>query len=295
MRSFSWSRAFGAGFTLIGREPVAILWWALAYFVLALLPQFAIAGAMWPTIGQVIRSASEGGQPDSDTLMAMQANMPLFQLVSILTTLVSTTVLLSAIYRAVLEPENRRFGYLRLGAQELWVGITVVVLYVALILAIIVVAIPFGIVGFILDRAVGHWAAVVVALAACALLFWLMLRFSLATLVAFAERRFDIGASWTLTAGQAGKLFLVMLVIGLLVMVAEMILLGIGMAAVGGVAAATGLMEGMGDPGRILSHFWPVILVGTLVTSLLGAVAFAVFVAPFAEVYKELTEEAAVF
>lgn len=295
MRSFSWSRAFGAGFTLIGREPVAILWWALAYFVLALAPQFAIAGAMWPMIGQMIQAASEGGQPDSDTLMALQANMPLFQLVSIVTSLVTTTVLLSAIYRAVLEPENRRFGYLRLGAQELWVGITVVVLYVALILAIIVVAIPFAIVGFVLVRAVGEWAAVIVALAACALLFWLMLRFSLATLVAFAERRFDIGASWTLTAGQAWKLFLVMLVISLLVVVAEMILLGIGMAAVGGVAAASGLMEGMGDPARILSHFWPVILVGALVTSLLGAVALAVFVAPFAEVYKELTEEAAVF
>jgi hypothetical protein len=295
MRGFSWSRAFGAGFTLIGREPVAVLWWALAYFVLGLLPQFAIMGAMWPMLGEVMRRASEGGAPDTETLAAMQANMPLFQLVSIVTSLVSTTVLLSAIYRAVLEPENRRFGYLRLGAQELWVGITVVVLYVALVLAVIVIAIPGAILGVVLGRTVGEWSAVVVGLACAALLFWLMLRFSLATLVAFAERRFDIGASWTLTAGQAGKLFLVMLVLFLLLLVAELILVGIGVAAVGGVAAAGGMMEGMTDPTRILSTLWPVILVGSVVVSLLGAAAFAILVAPFAEVYKELTEEAQVF
>lgn len=295
MRSFSWSRAFGAGFTLIGREPAAVLWWALAYFVLALLPQFAIAGAMWPMLGEVMRRAAEGGQPDTDTLMAMQANMPLFQLVSILSSLLSTTVLLSAIYRAVLQPEDRRFGYLRLGSQELWVGITIVVLYVALILAIIVIAIPGAILGFVLSRSAGEWSVVLVALAACALLFWLMLRFSLATVVAFAERRFDIGASWTLTAGQAWKLFLVMLVIMLLVLVAELILVGVGIVAVGGMAAATGLMEGMTDPGRVLARLWPVILVGTVVTSLLGAAVLAIFVAPFAEVYKALTEEAEVF
>ena len=37
------------------------------------------------------------------------------------------------------------------------------------------------------------------------------------------------------------------------------------------------------------------ILVGAVVTSLLGAAAYAVFVAPFAEVYKELTEEVGAF
>jgi hypothetical protein len=295
MRSFSWSRAFGAGFQLIGREPVAVLWWALAYFVLTLLPQFAIMGAMWPMLGEIMRNAGEGGQPDTEALMSMQGSMGLIQLVSIVSSLVSTTVILSAIYRAVLEPENRRFGYLRLGAQELWVGITVVVLYVALILAVIVITIPGVILGLVLGRSVGEWSVMLVVLACLVLLLWLMLRFSLATVIAFAERRFDIGGSWTLTAGQAWKLFLVMLVLFLLVLVAELILVGIGVAAMGGMAAATGLMEGMTDPARVLSRFWPVILVGAVVTSLLGAAAYAVFVAPFAEVYKELTEEVGAF
>ena len=52
-----------------------------------------------------MRNAGEGGQPDTEALMSMQGSMGLIQLVSIVSSLVSTTVILSAIYRAVLEPD----------------------------------------------------------------------------------------------------------------------------------------------------------------------------------------------
>lgn len=294
MRSFSWSQAFGAGFQLIGRAPAILLWWALAYLVLGILPQVGIMGLMWPAFAELIRSAGEGASPDISALMAMQGQMALVQLVSIVASVVSTSVLLGAAYRGVLEPEASRFGYLRLGPQELWIGLTAIVLYIAFIVAIFVLAIPGTILGVVLARTLGGWAAGLVALAACVLLGWLVLRFSLATVVAFAERRFDIGASWTLTAGQAWKMFLVALAIFVLLIVAELILTGVGIGVMFGAGlGAAGLMDEMADPMGMLARFWPYILVGSVVGAVLASAAFAILAAPFAEIYRELTAEPA--
>ena len=158
MAGFSAGEAISSGFRLIGRHPAAVLWWAGAYLLLGALP---LALAFW-SVGpdlialyqQMGREAALGGAHHADmaSMMALQSRMAVLQPVTLLSSLVSHAVLIGAIYRGVLHPEESRFGFVRFSSRELWLGLVMAVLYVgmfvALFAAAIFVAIPLAIVGF---------------------------------------------------------------------------------------------------------------------------------------------------
>ena len=284
MAGFRGDRAVASGFRLIGREPLAVLAWAAVYLALGILPQAAI----WPKMAQLMRTS--GGEMDPRVLAELNAAMLGYQPVIWLCSILMYTLLYGAIYRAILEPENRRYFYLRLGMQELWMLLSSAVVLILGVIAIIIAAIPIGIVG----SAAGQGATGLTFLLGCAvflLFFWLAMRFALAGVMAFAQGRFVLLGSWRLTKGHGLKMMGVAVLLLCIVLGVELVF---GVAAFlslypminGGEAALT---KALGDPATLVSRWAPWIVVLCLLGSIVVAAFYAVLAAPWASIYRDLT------
>lgn len=290
--------AIGAGFRLIGREPMAFAVWCAAYFLLSALSLILNWGDTAAYYDALAAGAADGAAP---TLPA--AAFGPAQWLSIVVSLVLVLTIYTAIMRAVLRPDDRRFFYLRLGMRELWVALSAVLatlLWFAGYLAfVLVIGLGVGGIGAAAGEAGGIVSVilmlVLVPLALWAYV-WMSLRLSMATIMSFAENRLRVLASWRFTKGHALAMFLV----GLALTIASLVVFGL-LAGVmlGGLAAASpdrsnaflamlGQFSQMSVGARLAySAVISVLYVGFLVA----------FMAPWAEMYRQLrpTSVAATF
>jgi hypothetical protein len=300
MGDFSAGAAIGAGFRLIGRQPLAFLVWAAAYLLVGVLPQigvFALILPEWSRLTQEIATSSAAHTPmGAAEMMRAQAGMMQLQPISWITSLVSQTLLLSAVYRAVLFPDDRGFFYLRLSGRELWLSLVMLVLLVMAVLLGFAVMLPtaliVGIVGALSRGSPALGLLIIpVILIALGVMIWVLLRLSLATPMSFAGRAFRLYESWDLTRGQAGKMFWVALALGLIVWVVEMIAGSVVLALIGGFAGLQHMTAWFQHPQFDLLRLGPWILGGSVVIALFSAAVFTLFGAAWAEIYRELTAE----
>ncbi len=299
MGDFSGTGAIGAGFRLIGREPLAFLAWILSFLLLGVLPQVGFFAAILPQWSRMMQEiAAHGPAHTPMTSLGMfraQAGMMQLQPLVWLSSLVSRTLVLSAIYRAVLEPEDRGFFYLRLGMRELWLGLTMLVLVVVAILLMIVAMVPTMIlVGFI--AALAHEAPgvqlmiVPVTFLAMGVVVWVLLRLSMATPMSFAQRGFRLYESWDLTRGQAGKMFFVALAFVVMAIGFEVVVGCLGLVALGGFAGVEHLSDWVLQPKFDLARIMPWVVGAGVAASIIATAIFTLFGAGWAEIYRELTE-----
>lgn len=304
MAGFSAGEAISSGFRLIGRRPGALIWWIGAWLVLAGLPMALMVWAVLPDfanfIEQTERHAREGApRPDLAAMMALQSRMLTLQSVGFLSGLVSHSVLLGAIYRAVLHPDERRFGYLRLSGREVWLGLMLAVLYVGLWIALFVVLLPT-----LIAAAIGAAAAeragsaglvplicVALLLGGLAVVCWLVARFSLALPISFDRRSFAIEDSWRLTRGAAWRI----VGVGVAVVVIALVIEGVVFGAVAGVGIALLLHGAVSMPW--VQRFDPDVVRRMLSWIALYVLASAIWIvpmyvilaAPLADIYRQLT------
>lgn len=305
MADFSASQAIGAGFGVIRRRPLALLAWAVAYAAMAAV-LMGLMALLLPDIFRLSRemmaAGAEGARVDSGALMALQGRMMTIQPLMMLGSIAIHTVLVAAIYRAVLLPDDSRFAYLRLGARELWLGLTIVVLYVVMFIALLALFIPVGILVVVLGAAAGSGHGAVFGLLAAILVIacllgvlWMLLRFSLAPVMAFERRGFFLGESWAMTRGHSWKIFGVALALVVIVMLIETLLGGVMFAAVFGAVGAHGGFAALADaaPADIFGMMAPLMVIGVPVYAVLVVALYVVMAAPFAEIYRELAPETA--
>jgi hypothetical protein len=286
MADFSIGKAIGAGFRLIRRKPLAPLVWGLIYTPLLATP--AMLGLLMPPQG--VRH----GDLDPDAVGAMMLQMaPLVALqpIIMLSSIVVQAMLYCAVFRAVLEPQNDRRFYLRLSAQELWVGLTQFalgfVLMIPMLLGIGVYAASGGgkaaIAPLIGLGAVGLFGLT-------ALVLWVYARFSMAAPMSFEDRTFRLLESWPFTRGKAGKLmllgcFVFGVAIGFWVILMIPIALLVGLAAVGAALAAAfgagGNSAGVGPAAVVLF----MVLLGVF-----SGYMWAVTLAPWADAYRQMRQ-----
>jgi hypothetical protein len=295
--------AVGAGFNLIGRRPLALVGWGLASLILGLGVLLTVGGAMFATLASIRQSAAGGAVTDPRAVLAAVGGVAGTFVLLVPVELIFLSVLCCAAYRSVLEPDNSRFAYLRLGGQELWVLLTFVVeavLFLVYYLGCgIVIAILAG-VGSIAGSGgiVAVLLAIVGVFATLAGLVYLGLRFSLAGPATFAERRFALFSSWTLTRGNVGSLFLVGLVIvvslfgiviiqGVLNMILDLGAAGGGMSFLK-TGDPTAIREAFSNPSALFARLGPVFVVEALISGVVQALLTAVSIAPWAEAYREL-------
>ncbi len=300
MATFSGGQALASGFRIIGRRPLAVLVWTLVYLVVALAPQALMAAAMWPQLqAMVAQQGADAVHAQSDAAMeqmlAFSGRFSAFQLIQLATSLAASTLLTGAIFRAVLEPDNKAWFYLRASRQELWLGFCIVTMWVVGFMLMFIAMIPIIIVTAVFagtSAAAGAEPGVGAALAMLAMLLltmaaaiWLFLRFSLGLPMSFADSYFRLFDSWRLTAGQAGKMALVGIALSLIVFILQAVLIAVVLFA------GYGLVEGKGAPdfsAMTLAQAAPAIAIGAAVFAFVGVVVTVLFSAPLADIYRQL-------
>lgn len=294
MAEISVGQAVGAGFRILRREPLAVAGWAALYLVVG-VAAMALLGGMFAQFFAVL-ATGDGRQPEMADLMALQMQMMALQPLITLGALVLQTVMMGAIFRAVLEPEARCWAYLRLSGQELWLGLVSIVMSFAIGFGAMVLLFPVvgiaAFVGLAFRESLGPWGMALfglpAALALVAVVIWVTLRLCMAYPMSFADRNFRLFESWGATRGQAGRLFLVFLAVVLVAVAIQLVGLLIG----AGVVAAT-----LGASWRSLSTIDPALLFragGALIALLvalgsgLSALTSVITTAPLADAYRQL-------
>jgi hypothetical protein len=296
MAQISVADAAFAGFGLIGRKPLAVAGWGAAYIVFVLLLLLLLGGAL---AAPLMTLASQGGAPNPATIAPFIAGFLGLFLVIVIASLFFQSVISAAVMRAVLEPEKAAFAYIRFGAQELWL-VAVFLVQGLVIFAVYLVGAIF--VGVLAALARGNAAiAFIGILAVVVAIFYLLLRFSLAGPLSFAERKFGLFESWSLTRGSAGSLFLVALIlvavsIGLFIansvlsLIVSLLTMGVSGISATDPSQTAALLQ---NPMAMLARMGPFVIVQLLLLAVFYGIYTAVGQAPWAQAYAQLRPAAA--
>jgi hypothetical protein len=203
-----------------------------------------------------------------------------------------------AAFRAVLHPEQSRFGFLRLGAAEFFVVVLLVGAYMAFFISLLMAGLVAGIVIALL--AVVHlvWLAVIVGIAAAVAFFvasiYVVLRFSMVGPMIVDDGKFHLGESWVLTRGHVGSLFATGLLLFLIAIVANIVLMILLVAI--GAGALTAIAGGAQNipvlfqepPSVLFARLGPVLIIAGLIWIPFIGCLLAVTAAPWARAYRDL-------
>ena len=301
MSSFSISEAFGAGFRVIARKPLAVAVWGIIYMLLTLGPFLVVMAVAGPAL---FAQAAGGAEPDAALLAGP---LGIIQPISWIASMAAVAIVFNAIYRAVLQPDDDRAFYMRLGAAEAWQGLVQfvfgILMAIGIIVVIVVVAILFGS-ALALSGAGGGGGGTLagigvvgglVVLVLVGVLWWLVLRLCLAGPMTLADRTFRLFESWTLTRGQTLKLFALSLLLLVVVIVLYLVLvllaaavLGLGIGGLASLASPGALERMFTDGSGLAVAIPPIVLFGVALSAIYGLV-MTVVVAPWAEVYRQLS------
>jgi hypothetical protein len=266
------------------------------------LPAFALFGGIFNTVTDLIAAEQRGVEPTPEMVMPMLGSIFALLPVLMLSGLVVRVVLTGAVFRAVLFPKDSGWFYLRLGARELWLALLLIVVGIiafAVVMVIMAFAVPLVfIVGPDADPMVQSILVRFMMLPLYGVLLFLFVRFCLAFPMTFAESRFRLVESWTMTRGNGWRIVLVLLLLLALVIVAEIILGVLILAAIAAIIGA-GAMKGDWSEERIVAFFsqapsvWmqsllPWIIGGAVIASILTVLMAVIFTAPWAEAYRQL-------
>lgn len=223
--TFSPTDAAFEGFRLTRREPQMIVSLGLLYFVFTALFLVATYGPMREVMTMV--TAMEGGaQPDEAEMMAMMAAYGKIMGITFVPNLIVGSIMQAAILRAYFRPEDKRYGYIRLGKDE--ARLTIVNLLITLIVAAVSM-VGFGVVGVLFGFGMNGFPIVAVIGALLvfplvAALIWLAVKLSLSVPISFTEGKIGIADSFRVTKGRFWPLLGMMILTGVLVIVVSILL-----------------------------------------------------------------------
>jgi hypothetical protein len=289
--SFSATEAAFEGFRIVRRNPLLILFWALAYVIFFAL-FFAIAGAQLPAIFAQLQ-ALEGGEPDISDMQALGQSYAAFLVLGAPLALLLGAILNAAVARGVLRPSEKAFGYLRLGADELRVlavsvvvGLAILAVYMGLVMVVVLAASLIG----ASNQGAGILTGVVLGLAALAVLVWLVIRLSLAVPITVAEKRIAPFASFAVTKGKVlpilGMAVIAFIMSILVSLLGSIVSLPLVMMAGGGLEQLA-TMEGL-TVVQIVQAAAPGLVAWGVLNAVVSALQLAVLYAPFSAAYRDI-------
>jgi hypothetical protein len=303
MANVSVGAAVGSGFRLIREQPVAVLTWGALQagaFAVFLLPYALLMNNLGTA------AFEPGAQPDRRAAMNMVGSMFLSEglifLAGILMSVVQCMIV-TAVWRAVLHPEQRRWAYVRLGRAELFFFLFLMCLSIGLQLVMLpVFPFMFIVVGLVVAQ---QWVAAIVAgvllfAAMMAAICYVEVRLALAGPMIVEDGHFHFVDAWRLTRGHVGRLLLVGLSLaGMFIgLEAVVMLIGLGFwwAQLGGPPWEAGRLMAyvqQQTPARMVSMVLPFEAAGAVLgIPIFGAVS-AIGAAPWATAYRDLKTDTA--
>ena len=269
--SFSATEAAFEGFRVTRHHPLAVVAWALVSLVALIGMAFVVAPILAPVGAEFQTIMASGGTAQPS--VAFQTQISYAALATVPVSLVMQAILLPALYRAMTRSGGDRFGFLRLGRDELRVlGAQVIITIVSLIVS------KGGELLATLASGAGIGAlAVLIEVASMIIGLFLAVRLVLVVPAAFTEGKVDLKAGWEATAGLFWPLlgmaiiagfmaFVVMLLLGIVALPIWIATIGAG-AAAGGPLAAVGLL---------------------IIMALALAMTTVILAAPFMVAYREI-------
>ena len=302
MSEISVGSAVGAGFQLIGRRPVSVLVWGLLRVGLVVAILAIYAPVMMQIVAEAASRAQTGEKPSPADMSQMMSHMFLLQGVGYLLQLVGlviSSVVTCAIVRSIVHPERKAFASLRLGAPEFFIVILSFAVSFAAAFAIMLLAIPFVILGIFLGMQ--HlWIALAIMIAVAVLILvlgaiYVAARFAFVVPMMVDDGQFHLFDAWALTKGKVGSIVLIglcLLLIGMVLgLLIDGVLFGVGAAALGVAAGGFNNLQAFftqTPPQQIIMTLAPsLILLGLLLIPIQGAV-MTVFIAPWARAYRDI-------
>jgi hypothetical protein len=290
MSAFSASDAALEGFRITRENPGAFMRWVLVSFVVSILG--AIVSVSMPA--EVRDALATINADETPTLTRFgEALLALAPLLAF--GLAVQCMMAAAVYRLILRHDDTRFGYLRLGLDE--VRLMVLTLMYVLMFIAFMVLITLG-AALVMSVAAFAGQNVMIFVGAATELFLLGLvvyvgvRLSLAPVATFAEKRLSLFESWELTRGQFWRLLgayvlalACVVVLGLLALVVFTAVAGVFVVATGGQMTDLGEVF-KPDESSLRAYFTPALVAYMFVGSVFSALYYAVIAAPGAVAYQ---------
>jgi hypothetical protein len=291
--------AVGSGFGLIRRKPLAVLAWSLV--VTLALGVVVVAYVNFITNMMALPTTQGAGaqlspSQSSAVIGAMLMGEGMIFL-AFMVLVLGQTIVTTAVWRAVLHPEQGRWAYLRVGMAELFVfAIKIAVGFMANL--VMFPLMPFMIVVGVLLAMHQYVAAIIVGVLAIIVLvvalIYIQLRFVLLGPMIVDDGKFHFLEAWRLSRGKVGSLFLTGLSVFGILLAAEVLL---EVLAAGSGAAVLYLAAGGFDklqalfqqpPAVIAGKLWPLGVIWMLGAFLCVGPLSAIMIAPWAKAYRDL-------
>jgi len=209
-------------FGLVRRRPGAVAIWGLTYIV----GSVAIMGVMVLLLGSASGFAPQPGAEFSSGMAGgFFGTLILFYVLYALL----SVVLINAVYRAILRPNDTAFASLRVGSDEFrMLGLTILFV-IGMIILYFISALAMMMIGGGLGLAVGRSPGVAVLVSVLLMLgflgfwIWLSVRVSLIFPMTFHRRRFAIDEGWALGRGRFWTMFGAYLVVWIVIIAVSLI------------------------------------------------------------------------
>lgn len=292
MSGFSITEVAFTGFRIVRQRPRAVIVWATVQLALSLIGGAAVVTSVGPELMRLRALGGAATQANSAELAALFGRLAPFYGVALILVLVFNPLLYGAMNRAVMRPAEDRFGYFRLGADELRQFALLLLQILVLVGAYFVVALIALAVTVVVAMAAKPAAAAVLALigvvAVCAALV-VAVRLSLASAQTFATGRVNLFGSWALTRGRFWPILGSYVLAGAFAVVVYLlwfVLTFAIVAAIGGIAAVGSIMQP--NLGSLAAFFAPVALTQSVLGAVVTALLWPVLLAPPAAIYQQL-------
>lgn len=286
--SFNATESAFEGFRLARRAPLAILAWAGAYVVFFAV-FFAVAGGSLVNIINLAQQIEQSAEPSMEDLAVVFRAYGSMMVLALPLSILFSAVLTAAVARSVIRPEDKRFGYLRLGRDELRIlGATLIVALLMFGVVMVGTTVVSALIGLAAAMSAPFLIlpAVLAGLALAAACVWLAVRLCLVAPMTFAEQKIAIKESWAMTKGRFWPLLGMAVLAGVMSMLVGLL----GSIVIAPMNLIFGGLDSMAGAGTtnviaLLGQFWPALLVWCVVNALLSAAQAAIVYAPFSAAY----------